>query len=119
MRRLMIERGVPPEIILAEDRATNTGENVAFSLPLLEREIGLSNISSLIALGKFCTSRRYLMTLQRHWPEVRKMLLPVNYLGVPEAEWHLHPHARARIFQEWSKIEPYKRNGFIVDWAES
>ena len=70
--------GMPSSAILTETKATNTGENVAFSLPILEHEIGLHQIDTLIAVGKLCSSRRYLMTLQRHWPEVIKMLLPIS-----------------------------------------
>jgi uncharacterized SAM-binding protein YcdF (DUF218 family) len=112
--RLMIKAGIPDDIILLESHATNTGENVTFSLPIIERQIGLANIRSLIALGKVCTSVRYLMTLERHWPEVRKMLCAVNYFDHPVAEWDRHPYARKRILAEW--IEPYKAKGFIVDW---
>src|SRR5204863_1380956 len=77
LHRAIVAAGVQSEVIAIEARATNTGENVLFSLPILEQRIGLKNIRSLIALGKVCTSVRYLMTLQRHWPEVRKMLYPV------------------------------------------
>jgi uncharacterized SAM-binding protein YcdF (DUF218 family) len=114
--RLMIKAGIPDDIILLEPRATNTGENVTFSLPIIERQIGLANIRSLIALGKVCTSIRYLMTLERHWPEVRKMLYAVNYFDHLVAEWDRHPYARKRILAEWMKIEPYKAKGFIIDW---
>lgn len=115
LSRRMIEEGVPAEVILTEHAATNTGENVVFSLPILERRIGLANIGSVIALGKVCTSIRYLMTLQRHWPQVRKMLWPVNYFGHPVAGWPRHPLARARVLGEWRKIEPYKAAGYIAD----
>jgi uncharacterized SAM-binding protein YcdF (DUF218 family) len=47
----MVERGIPPERILEEHRATNTGENVIFSLPLLDATLGLANIHSVICLG--------------------------------------------------------------------
>ena len=115
LKRLMIEAGVPAEVILTEHAATNTGENVIFSLPILDRRIGLSNIASVIALGKVCTSIRYLMTLQRHWPQVRKMLWPVNYFGHPVVDWPDHPLARGRVLSEWRKIEPYRAAGFIAD----
>ena len=62
----LVSRGVPTESILEEHRAMNTGENVIFSLPILDAAIGLKNIRSVIGLGKVCTSRRYPMTLQRH-----------------------------------------------------
>jgi len=115
LSRLMVEAGIPAEVILTEHAATNTGENVILSLPILERRIGLANIASVIALGKVCTSIRYLMTLQRHWPAVRKMLWPVNYFDHAVAEWPHHPVSRHRVLAEWRKIEPYKAAGFIAD----
>jgi uncharacterized SAM-binding protein YcdF (DUF218 family) len=111
----LVERGIPPERISVEERATNTGENVRFSLPILDREIGLGDISSLIAVGKLCTSRRYLMTLQRHWPEVRKMLLPVHYHAVPRDRWMDHDELHERIVGEWRRIGPYFERGFIAE----
>jgi len=113
----IMARGVPGDVILTERSATNTGENVVLSLPILEKGIGLQNIESVIALGKHCTSIRYLMTLQRYWPEVRKTLMPVNYYGHPLEDWHRHPVSRARVLSEWRKIAPYKEAGFIVDWT--
>jgi len=115
LSRRLIELGVPASVILVEIEATNTGENVIFSLPILERAIGLQKIDTLIAVGKLCTSRRYLMTLQRHWPEVMKMLLPVNYHPVDRSHWMEDEELRARILNEWSKFEPYQQKGFITE----
>ena len=112
----MVARGVPADLILEEHRATNTGENVIFSLPVIDAALGRDTIKSVICLGRICTSRRYPMTLQRHWPEVEKMLLAVNYFPTPVALWHTDPAFRARVLNEWRKIEPYKAAGFIADW---
>ena len=38
----MIVRGVPADIILREDRAMNTGENVIFSLPIIDAAPGIA-----------------------------------------------------------------------------
>jgi uncharacterized SAM-binding protein YcdF (DUF218 family) len=116
LRRGIIGAGVPESVILLEPRATNTGENVIFSLPIIDAQLGRKNIRSLIALGKVCTSVRYLMTLQRHWPEVEKMLFAVNYFGHPIEAWPQHAITRERILREWRKLEPYKAAGFIADW---
>lgn len=116
IKQRMVEAGVPDAIILTEDKATNTGENVIFSLPILARAIGLENMRSLIAIGKLCTSRRYLMTLERHWPAVEKMLVPVDWLGTGRDGWHLHPYGRDRVLREYAKIEPYLSQGFIAPW---
>ena len=112
----LVARGVPAELIIREDRATNTGENVIFSLPLIDARFGLKNIRSVICLGNMWTARRYPMTLHRHWPEVEKMLITVNHYRTPTELWHTDTALRARVLSEWDKIERYKAKGFIADW---
>jgi len=119
IKSAMVARGIPPERILEEHRATNTGENVIFSLPVVEAALGLSNIRSVICLGNSWTARRYPMTLHRHWPEVEKMLVTVDSFDTPRALWHTNPEFRRRILSEWDKIEPYKAKGFIAEWPET
>lgn len=115
LRALLIERGVDKNAIFIEERATNTGENVLFSMPVIEENLGLANVRSLIAIGKFCTSRRYVMTLERHWPEVRKMLYPIHYHGVAQERWMEDEELCTRILGEWKRIEPYFQKGFIAE----
>jgi uncharacterized SAM-binding protein YcdF (DUF218 family) len=112
----MVARGIPAEIILDEHRAQNTGENVIFSLPVIDAALGLKNIRSVICLGNSWTARRYPMTLHRHWPEVEKMLVTVDSFTTPRKLWHTDPEFRRRVLREWDKIEPYKARGFIAEW---
>jgi len=112
----MIARGIPAAMILREDRAMNTGENVIFSLPVIDAAIGLANIRSVICLGNTWTARRYPMTLHRHWPQVEKMLVMVDSFETPRALWHTDPEFSRRMLSEWDKIEPYKAKGFIAEW---
>lgn len=112
----MIARGIPAGIILREDRAMNTGENVIFSLPVIDAAIGLKNIRRVICLGNSWTARRYPMTLHRHWPEVEKMLVMVDTFKTPRSLWHSDPEFSRRMIGEWDKIEPYKARGFIAEW---
>jgi uncharacterized SAM-binding protein YcdF (DUF218 family) len=114
----MMAFGVPEAQIILEERATNTGENVVYSLPLIESRIGLANVRSLIAVGKYFTSARYLMTLQRHWPSVEKMLAPVHYHSHPPEDWHRLAESRAKVLREWRKLEVYTREGFITPWPD-
>ena len=72
----------------------NTGENVIFSLPVIDAALGLENIRSVICLGNTWTARRYPMTLHRHWPEVEKMLVTVDSFTTPRALWHTDPEFR-------------------------
>jgi len=116
IKTAMVQGGIPPDRILEEDRATNTGENVMFSLPVIDAALGLKNIRSVICLGNTWTARRYPMTLHRHWPEVAKMLVTVDSFATPRTLWHTDPEFSRRVVAEWDKIEPYKAKGFIAAW---
>src|SRR5262249_410166 len=116
IKQLMVQGGIPADRILEEHRATNTGENVIFSLPIIDAALGLKTIRSVICLGNTWTGRRYAMTLQRHWPEVEKMLFTVDSFSTPREMWHTDAVFRRRVLAEWDKIEPYKAKGFIAEW---
>jgi uncharacterized SAM-binding protein YcdF (DUF218 family) len=116
IKPLMVQGGVPADVILEEHRATNTGENVIFSLAVIDAMLGLKNIRSVICLGNTWTGRRYAMTVHRHWPEVEKMLITVDDFATPRERWHEDAEFRLRVLAEWDKIEPYKARGFIAEW---
>jgi uncharacterized SAM-binding protein YcdF (DUF218 family) len=118
IKPLMVAGGVPADLILEEHRAMNTGENVMFSLPIIDAALGLKNIGSVICLGNTWTGRRYAMTLQRHWPEVEKMLITVDNFVTPRERWREDPEFRRRVLREFDKIEPYKARGFIAEWPD-
>jgi uncharacterized SAM-binding protein YcdF (DUF218 family) len=119
MKQQLAARGVPESCILCERASTNTGENVEKALPLIEAEYGLGNITSLIAVGKISSSRRYLMTLKRHWPGPKRMLLPVNYFTAPAECWWEDEAFRMRVMREWNKIPGYIEGGFLTELDES
>ena len=115
LKNELVQRGVPPDRIICERLSTNTGENVEFSLPIIPEHLDIQNIRSVIAVGKISSSRRYLMTLERHWPGPKKMILPINYFSVPEAEWTKDPEFKSRVLAEWEKIPRYEQLGFLKD----
>lgn len=113
MRDVLLARGVPEEIILVEDRATNTEENVRFAMKLLDETKGLANISSVLGIGQIHGSRRFLMTLEKHWPQATKMFTAPNYFPVSREDWHTDPEFRKAVLREFEKIAPYKSKDFI------
>ena len=79
----MVEGGIPHDCILEEHSATNTGENVIFSLPIIDAALGLSNLRSGICLGNSWTVRCHPMLLHRHGSEAQKMPLRVDSFATP------------------------------------
>ena len=116
IKEAMVANGMPAEIILEEHRALNTGENVIFSLPVIDAVLGLSNVRSVICMGNTWTARRYAMTLHRHWPQVLKMLVTIDSFATPRTLWHTDAEFRRLVLREWDKIEPYRARGFIAEW---
>ncbi|HEX9119102.1 MAG TPA: hypothetical protein VF840_01035, partial [Terriglobales bacterium] len=63
-------------------------------------------------IGKICSTRRYLMTLQRHWPGLNMSVCLVNYFGIPADRWHEHAEFRARVLSEFDKMPRYLAAGY-------
>jgi uncharacterized SAM-binding protein YcdF (DUF218 family) len=63
---IALQRGVPPDNILIENKSTNTGENVQFTKELLAAK-GF-NFQSFILVQKPNMERRTYATFQKNWP---------------------------------------------------
>jgi uncharacterized SAM-binding protein YcdF (DUF218 family) len=114
----LVKLGFPKQSLILETAATNTGENVQFGRRKIEEAVDVNAIRSILVIGKVCATRRYLMTLQRHWPGLRMSVYPVNYFGVPIERWHEHNGFRARVLNEFEKIPLYLKNGFLKEIFE-
>lgn len=72
-------------------------------------------IRSVVVIGKICSTRRYLMTLQKHWPGLGLSVASVTYFNVPVERWHEHEEFRARVLSEFDKIPRYAAQGFLAE----
>ncbi|WP_261563534.1 YdcF family protein, partial [Frankia tisae] len=97
MATRLMELGIPEHVLIIEPFAMNTGENVWRSRELAERMLPLEERRSVIAIGKICSARRYLMTLARHWPGPIVTAQWVNYFAVDKSDWHLDPEFAERV----------------------
>ena len=101
--------------ILLENKSTNTGENLQFSLPLLEKEFGkVENIKSIIGLGKDFVARRFLMTMAKYFPTAEKMFYPINVYDVDRKDWFKKQVLYQKCIDERKKILAYLKNGDIA-----
>ena len=112
----LIMAGFPSQSIVIEDRATNTLENVVFSRELLAAK-GLRP-DALILIGKICSTRRYMMTVAKQWPEIQTMgTWAVNYFDTDRKDWHRDKVFRRRVFGELERIVIYQEKGDIDEVA--
>ncbi len=115
MHDRLVALGVPEAAIRVEDQATNTGENVAFTMQLLKKTGEFDKINSVLGIGQIHGSRRFLMTLEKQWPSVTKMFTAPDTFGTPRADWHTNKRFRHAVLHEFAKIPKYKARGFIAE----
>ena len=74
---IAIQRGVPPEAILVENKSTNTGENILLTAKLLkEKEL---DINRFIVVQKPYMERRSYATFKKHWPDKHLIVTSPQY----------------------------------------
>ena len=78
---IAIQKGVPSEKILIENKSTNTGENILFTQKLLARNDVYPE--SLIVVQKPYMERRAYATFKKHWPD-KKVLLTSPQIPLEE-----------------------------------
>jgi uncharacterized SAM-binding protein YcdF (DUF218 family) len=111
----LTELGMPPSILILEAQAANTGQNVILGRRKVAEHMDLSQIDSVLVIGKVCAMRRYLMTLARHWPGITVSACAINYFGLPAERWHEHAEFRARVLAEFHKIPHYLEQDFLCE----
>jgi len=113
----LVRLGIPESCLILETSATNTGENVRLGRARVAEVANLAAIRSVLVIGKICSTRRYLMTLQKHWPGLSVSVYPVNYFGVPAERWHEQEEFRTCVLSEFNKIPRYLAEGFLEEIA--
>src|SRR5262249_28298999 len=113
----LLQLGMHEDALILEHEARNTGENVVYGMKKLADVMDGDSIQSVLGIGKICSTRRYLMTLERHWPMPKKFACPINYFGVSKEGWHEHDEFRTRVLSELEKIPLYLKSGFLREIA--
>lgn len=117
---LLVENGVPADKILVETTSKNTGENLQFSLPILEEKFGrIDDIKSIMGLGKIHATLRFLMTMCKYFPDAEKMFFPINVFGCDENLLYLHDKFHQKLMAEVDKVDKYLKKGFIAELDET
>ena len=102
--------------ILIEDKSTNTGENLAFSIPILQKHFGkIENIRSIIGLGKDFVGRRFLMTMKKYFSYAELMFYPINVFHCDKNNWYNNYVLYQKCINEYKKIPIYLQKGFIAN----
>jgi uncharacterized SAM-binding protein YcdF (DUF218 family) len=111
--KIAIDKGVPKEVILVENRSTNTGENILFVKNLLQEK----NLDpqTFIVVQKPYMERRSYATFKKNWPEKSFVVTSpkISFLDYPNDEITLERVINIMV-GDLQRIKIYPAKGFQV-----
>lgn len=108
-----IDLGIPNNVFLIEEQASNTKENFEFSMPIIESIIGIKNIKSVLFVCKTFHTRRVLMTAKRFFShDITFGFYPVNdERNIQKDNWWKNQTSLERVIAEIRRIGEYTLKG--------
>lgn len=108
-----LELGMPSDAFLLEHNATNTKENLEFSLPIIEAHLGLNSVSSVVFVCKTFHTRRVLMTARKYLPaQVKFGFVPMlDERNIGRDNWWNDSVSVERVVAELRRIAEYTLKG--------
>ncbi len=111
-----VELGIPREAFILERESTNTKENIQFSLPVIDKTIGLEKTKTILFVCKAFHARRVLMTAQNYFPKhIEFCFYPVlDERNIRKDNWWKDEVAKARVLEEVRRIGEYTLKGDLT-----
>ena len=111
--RIAVEKGVPRNAILVENRSTNTGENIQFVRQLLAQKA--LDPQTFILVQKPYMERRTFATFAKAWPEKAFVVTSpqISFEAYPTAEIPLENVINIMV-GDLQRIKIYPQKGFQV-----
>jgi uncharacterized SAM-binding protein YcdF (DUF218 family) len=111
--RIAIEKGVPKQSILIENKSTNTGENILFTQQLLKKH--KLYFQSFIVVQKPYMERRSYATFKKHWPDKDVIVTSpqISFATYPTNEIPLEKVINIMV-GDLQRIKVYGQNGFQI-----
>ena len=110
---IAIQKGVPENAILIENKSTNTGENILYTQKLLEEK--RLHPQSFIVVQKPYMERRSYATFKKHWPD-KKLLVTspqISFEEYPTQEISMEKVINIMV-GDLQRIKIYPDKGFQI-----
>ena len=110
---IALQKGVPENAILIENKSTNTGENILFTQKLLE-EKGMYP-QSFIVVQKPYMERRSYATFKKHWPDKKLIVTSpqISFKEYPTQEISMEKVINIMV-GDLQRIKIYPEKGFQI-----
>jgi hypothetical protein len=116
LRHLLIERGVPADVIRVEAKSSDTWQNVQNSVTFLDEAVGLGLRVTAVSKWYHRRAIQILATVHPKAAPLHGLSYEPVYSGVPVTRdnWHEHPEGRRRVIREWQETRQRITDGSFV-----
>ncbi|MCF7906344.1 YdcF family protein [Patescibacteria group bacterium] len=104
-----ISLGIPENIFILEEHASNTKQNIQFSIPIIEKEINLKNLKSILFVCKAFHTQRVFMTARKFLPKnIKLFFYPItDERNITKNNWYKNENSEFIVLNEIKKIGEY------------
>lgn len=107
---IMKQEGVPPEVVLREDRSANTEENVVMGREVLAKA-GLLAMNRVLLVSAPSHMRRARMVFEHYFPGVQSICCPDRRDQPGRDNWWMSEEGRQMVFRELEKVRSLQHRG--------
>ncbi|MEU6720750.1 YdcF family protein [Nonomuraea sp. NPDC046802] len=115
-QRLLVERGVPEDMIRCEDQSANTWQNVELALPFLQEALQSGLAITTVSKWYHLRTVHMLKTLLPGVGAFYSIGWEPIYAGKPvtRTEWPSIPDGKRRVIREWEEVSRRVADGSLA-----
>ncbi|MCF7795490.1 YdcF family protein [Patescibacteria group bacterium] len=104
-----ISLGIPENVFILEEHASNTKQNIQFSIPILKKEINLEKLNSILFVCKAFHTQRVFMTARKFLPKnIKLFFYPIiDERNITKNNWYKNENSKFIVLNELKNIGEY------------
>ncbi len=104
-----ISLGIPENVFILEEHASNTKQNIQFSVPIIGKEFNSKNLKSILFVCKSFHAQRVFMTAKNFLPKNLKLFFYpiIDERNITKNNWYKNENSKFIVLNELKKIGEY------------
>jgi uncharacterized SAM-binding protein YcdF (DUF218 family) len=112
LKEYAVSLGIPKDIFILEEHASNTKQNIQFSVPIIKKEFDFKNLKSILFVCKSFHTQRVFMTVRNFLSKDLKIFFYpiIDERNITKNNWYKNENSKLIILDELKKIAEYSLN---------
>jgi uncharacterized SAM-binding protein YcdF (DUF218 family) len=109
LKEYAVNLGIPENVFVLEEHASNTKQNLQFSVPIMKKEIDFKNLKSILFVCKSFHTQRVFMTAKNFLSKNLKIFFYpiIDERNITKNNWYKNEDSKIIVLNELKKIAEY------------